>query len=42
VDVRSFQKVNVFGSTGTNARTIVKPIDYALAFSGTWVGDPWP
>jgi hypothetical protein len=42
VDVRSFQKVNVFGSTGTNTRTIVRPIDYALTFSGTWVGDPWP
>jgi hypothetical protein len=42
VDVRSFQKVDVIGSTGTNTRTIVRPIDYALAFSGTWVGDPWP
>ncbi len=42
VDVRSFQKVDIFGSTGTNARTIVRPIDYALTFSGTWVGDPWP
>ena len=41
-EVRSFQKVDVFGSTGTNARTIVRPIDYALTFSGTWVGDPWP
>jgi hypothetical protein len=42
VEVRSFQKVNVIGSTGTNTRTIVRPIDYALTFSGTWVGDPWP
>ena len=42
VDARSFQKVDVFGSTGTNTRTIVRPIDYALAFSGAWAGDPWP
>jgi parallel beta-helix repeat protein len=42
VDVRSLQKLDVFGGTGTNTRTIVRPIDYALAFSGTWLGDPWP
>jgi hypothetical protein len=42
VEVRSFQQVVVLGSTGTNRRTIVRPIDYALTFSGTWVGDPWP
>jgi probable HAF family extracellular repeat protein len=42
LDLRSFQKVDVFGTTGTNTRTLVLPIDYALAFHGTWTGDPWP
>jgi hypothetical protein len=36
-------KVNVFGTAGgTNTRKIMRPVDYALAFSGTWLGDPWP
>ena len=34
--------VNVYGCTGTNNRTILNPIDYALAFFDTWTGDPWP
>jgi hypothetical protein len=40
--VRSFQNVDVAGGAGTNTRTIIRPIDDALAFSGTWLGDPWP
>jgi hypothetical protein len=28
--------------TGTNTRKILKPVDYALALSGTWLGGPWP
>ena len=42
LDVRSFQNVDVAGGTGTNTRTLVKPIDYALTFTDTWTGDPWP
>ena len=35
--------VNVSGTAGgTNTRKIAKPVDYALAFTGTWLGDPWP
>jgi len=36
--------VNLFGSTtgGTNTRRIITPIDFALTFSGSWTGDPWP
>ena len=29
--------VRVYGSTGTNYRKIINPIDYALAFYDTWV-----
>ena len=29
--------VNVYGSTGTNQRKVINPIDYALAFTDTWV-----
>ena len=36
-------KVNVSGTAGgTNTRKIVTPVDYTLAFTGTWLGDPWP
>jgi hypothetical protein len=39
----SLDKVNVSGMAGgTNTRKIVTPVDYALAFTGTWTGDPWP
>jgi len=29
--------VAVYGSSGTNGRKIINPIDYALAFYGTWI-----
>jgi len=39
----SLDKVNVSGAAGgANTRKIVTPVDYALAFTGTWTGDPWP
>ena len=38
-----FYAVNAYGTTGrSNTHRIVGPIDYALAFFGTWDGDPWP
>jgi hypothetical protein len=37
-----FNSVNVNGTTGTDTRKLLTPIDYALAFTGTWLGDPWP
>ena len=35
-------RVNFYGSTGSNTRRIVTPVDYALLFTGTWLGDSWP
>ena len=36
-EVQGFDRVSVFGTAGgTNHRTLVLPIDYALAFYGTW------
>ncbi len=35
--------VTAGGTSGTNTRKILTPLDYTLAsFTGTWVGDPWP
>jgi hypothetical protein len=36
-EVQGFDRMNVFGTAGgTNHRTLLLPIDYALAFYGTW------
>ncbi|MGQ9576632.1 MAG: C25 family cysteine peptidase [Thermoguttaceae bacterium] len=41
--LQAADRVNVYGTAGgTNNRTIVLPIDYLLAFYGTWTGDSWP
>jgi hypothetical protein len=37
-----FNSVGAYGTTGTNNRKVVTPMDYVLAFTGTWLGDPWP
>jgi hypothetical protein len=29
--------VAVYGSSGTNYKKVINPIDYALAFYGTWI-----
>lgn len=42
-EAQGFDRVTVLGTSGgTNHRTMVLPLDYALAFYGTWTGDPWP
>jgi len=36
-EVQGFDRINAYGTFGgTNHRTILLPIDYALAFYGTW------
>jgi hypothetical protein len=39
--VSGFGSATVDGSAGGTNNRKISPVDYALAFTGTWLGDPW-